>query len=665
MRWVRCGAAPPVAFAARSAARGAGSPLLGRAAAAASAAEGGRAGPTLEGLREAAAEALVAVGELERWVLEGAEGEGRPGSARVSRVTRERLVRRAAHRAAAARGQLAALLAGCEILSGHEEGVQARLIDLEGARHRLLRQVKETSERLREQAELNRRLTRELGDREEALDGRGGELDAARARAREEALRAAELGARAGEAEEQAQELRAAMANLREENGELRAEALAALDRRDAAEGALSGAERVAAKAQEQVGKHQAGIARLTADNLAFLTREKDLRRELEEARRERDESRAQDGPWFERVKADVEAQVEAHMRRAEALEEELKGLHGEHTRRAAGREAELAEARAETAGLRGDVEGLRGELEAHRLREQQHQLRLLGAEGRANDLQTRVTELEEEGRALLTSVRIAQGEIAGREVALVEQRRAAAAEGVRAEQAEKSLSDCRARLTQTERDLRVQRGMNAEVMQLKQKMELRLLEAKVSMRSHDSGGGGGGGGGDDSPHREAASEGAAEAASVEEEGAGGGEGEGGGEAEDGRPGGGRIAPRDEERGGGSELEAPRTPRGSEAGPAAVEETLSVPSEGAAGGGAAPGAGEEAAAADAPPTSETKAKKKRTRPNPAKRERLKAQAQAAAASKPAGARPGEPSGLERAIHAPPFVPQSPSRTTPR
>jgi len=650
---------------AQSAALGAGSPLLGRAAAAASAAEGGRAGPTLEGLREAAAEALVAVGELERWVLEGAEGEGRPGSARVSRVTRERLVRRAAHRAAAARGQLAALLAGCEILSGHEEGVQARLIDLEGARHRLLRQVKETSERLREQAELNRRLTRELGDREEALDGRGGELDAARARAREEALRAAELGARAGEAEEQAQELRAAMANLREENGELRAEALAALDRRDAAEGALSGAERVAAKAQEQVGKHQAGIARLTADNLAFLTREKDLRRELEEARRERDESRAQDGPWFERVKADVEAQVEAHMRRAEALEEELKGLHGEHTRRAAGREAELAEARAETAGLRGDVEGLRGELEAHRLREQQHQLRLLGAEGRANDLQTRVTELEEEGRALLTSVRIAQGEIAGREVALVEQRRAAAAEGVRAEQAEKSLSDCRARLTQTERDLRVQRGMNAEVMQLKQKMELRLLEAKVSMRSHDSGGGGGGGGGDDSPHREAASEGAAEAASVEEEGAGGGEGGGGGEAEDGRLGGGRIAPRDEERGGGSELEAPRTPRGSEAGPAAVEETLSVPSEGAAGGGAAPGAGEEAAAADAPPTSETKAKKKRTRPNPAKRERLKAQAQAAAASTPAGARPGEPSGLERAIHAPPFVPQSPSRTTPR
>ena len=644
---------------AQSAALGAGSPLLGRAAAAAAAAEGGRAGPTLEGLREAAAEALVAVGELERWVLEGAEGEGRPGSARASRVTRERLVRRAAHRAAAARGQLAALLAGCEILSGHEEGVQARLIDLEGARRRLLRQVKETSERLREQAELNRRLTRELGDREEALDGRGGELDAARARAREEALRAAELGARAGEAEEQAQELRAAMANLREENVELRAEAVAALDRRDAAEGALSGAERVAAKAQEQVGKHQAGIARLTADNLAFLTREKDLRRELEEARRERDESRAQDGPWFERVKADVEAQVEAHISRAEALEKELKGLRGEHTRRAAGREAELAEARAETAGLRGDVEGLRGELEAHRLREQQHQLRLLGAEGRASDLQTRVTELEEEGRALLTSVHIAQGEIAGREVALLEQRRAAAAEGVRAEQAEKSLSDCRARLTQTERDLRVQRGMNAEVMQLKQKMELRLLEAKVSMRSHDNGGGGGGGG-DDSPHREAASEAAAEATSVEEEGAGGGEGGGGGEADDGRPGGGRTAPRDEGRGGGSELEAPRTPRGSKAGPAAVEETLSVPSEeGAAGGGAAPGAGEEAAAADAPPTSEKKAKKKRTRPNPAKRERLKAQAQAAAASTPAGARPGEPSGLERAIHAPPFVPQSP------
>jgi len=658
---------------AQSAALGAGSPLLGRAAAAAAAAEGGRAGPTLEGLREAAAEALVAVGELERWVLEGVEGEGRPGSARVSRVTRERLVRRAAHRAAAARGQLAALLAGCEILSGHEEGVQARLIDLEGARHRLLRQVKETSERLREQAELNRRLTRELGEREEALDGRGGELQAARARAREEALRAAELGARAGEAEEQAQELRAAMASLREENGELRVEAVAALDRRDAAEGALSGAERVAAKAQEQVGKHQAGIARLTADNLAFLTREKDLRRELEEARRERDESRAQDGPWFERVKADVEAQVEGHMRRAEALEAELQGIRGEHARRAATREAELEEARAETAGLREDAESLQGELEAHRLREKQHQLRLLGAEGRVGDLEAQVTELEEEGRALLTSVRIAQGEIAGREVALLEQKRAGAAEGVRAENAEKALLDCKVRLAQAERDLRVQREVNAKVMLLKQQMELRLLEAKVSVYSDNDGG--------DSPPRDSppwgaasAAASAAEAAAVEEEGGAGGE------AERGRLGGEAPEPGDEGRGEGSELEAPKTPRGSEAGPGVMEETA-VPSEhgaaateaaavleagSGAGGGEAPSAGIEAAAADAliPPTGEKKAKKKRTRPNPAKRERLKAQAQAAAASTPVGTRPGEPSSLERAIDAPPFVPQSPSRATP-
>lgn len=586
-------------------------------------------------------------------------------------------MRRAAHRAAAARGQLAALLAGCEILSGHEEGVQARLIDLEGARHRLLRQVKETSERLREQAELNRRLTRELGEREEALDGRGGELQAARARAREEALRAAELGARAGEAEEQAQELRAAMASLREENVELRAEAVAALDRRDAAEGALSGAERVATKAQEQVGKHQAGIARLTADNLAFLTREKDLRRELEEARRERDESRAQDGPWFERVKADVEAQVEGHMQRAEALDAELQGIRGEHARRAATREADLEEARAETAGLREDAEGLRGELEAHRLREQQHQLRLLGAEGRVGDLETQVTELEEEGRALLTSVRIAQGEIAGREVALLEQQRAGAAEGVRAENAEKALLDCKVRLAQAERDLRVQREVNTEVMLLKQQMELRLLEAKVSVHSDDDGGGSSPRG----PPWEAAAAAAAEAAAVElTEEDGEGEGSGGGEAEIGRLGGGASEAGDEGRGDGSELEAPKTPRGSEAGRPAVEET-SAPSEhgavdaeaaavleagGGAGGGAAPSAGIEAAPADAltPLTGEKKTKKKRTRPNPAKRERLKAQAQAAADSTPAGTRPGEPSNLERAIDAAPFVPQSPSRASP-
>ena len=73
------------------------------------------------------------------------------------------------------------------------------------------------------------------------------------------------------------------------------------------------------------------------------------------------------------------------------------------------------------------------------------------------------MTELEEEGRALLTSVRIAQGEIAGREVAFLEQQRAGAAEGVRAENAEKALLDCKVRLAQAERDLRVQREVNTD----------------------------------------------------------------------------------------------------------------------------------------------------------------------------------------------------------
>jgi len=648
-----------VAGVAQRAALGAGSPLLGRGASAAAAAEGGRAGPTLEGLREAAAEALVAVGELERWVLEGAEGSGAGAGAgagsRVSRVTRERLVRRAAHRAAAARGQLAALLAGCEILSGHEEGVQARLIDLEGARHRLLRQVTAANEKLREQAELNRRLTRELADRDAALDGRGGELEAARGRAREEALRAAALEARAGEAEEQAEELRAAMVALREENAELRAEAGAALDRRDVADAALSGAERVAAKAQEQVGKHQAGIARLTAENLAFITQAKDLRQELEEARRQRDESRLQDGPWFDRVKADVAAQVEEHMRRAEAAEAELKCLAGQYERRAESREVELGAAHAELAGLRGEAEGLRGELETAKLREQQHQLQLLSAEGARQDLDARVAELEEDGRALLTSARIAQGEIAEREIALQGHQRAAAAEGARAQAAEEALAGCEGRLAAAERALRVQRDVNAEVMRLKQEMEWRLVEAKVSAER-------------DGRLGDAESPGAMPTPS---------EG-GGGEELAVLEQAGRLVGddgREKAEGEGAELEAPETPRaaaearppsaGEPSGPVEVEAvpaetTGAVPSEPTLETGANP---------TAEPAGEKKAKKKRSRPNPAKRERLKVQAAAAAAisssgnsaaSTPSGSGPA-PSPLAQAVNAPPFVPQSPPR----
>ena len=99
------------------------------------------AGKTLLGLRTAAAEALTAVAELERWVPE-VEGTG----SRVSATTRDRMLRKAAGKAAHARGQLSALLARCEELSGHEEDTQLRILRLEESRYSLLSKLKEATE---------------------------------------------------------------------------------------------------------------------------------------------------------------------------------------------------------------------------------------------------------------------------------------------------------------------------------------------------------------------------------------------------------------------------------------------------------------------------------------------------------------------------------------
>ena len=102
------------------------------------------AGKTLLGLRTAAAEALTAVAELERWVPE-VEGTG----SRVSATTRDRMLRKAAGKAAHARGQLSALLARCVELSGHEEDTQLRILRLEESRYSLLSKLKEATEEVR------------------------------------------------------------------------------------------------------------------------------------------------------------------------------------------------------------------------------------------------------------------------------------------------------------------------------------------------------------------------------------------------------------------------------------------------------------------------------------------------------------------------------------
>ena len=79
--------------------------------------------------------------ELERWVPE-VEGTG----SRVSATTRDRMLRKAAGKAAHARGQLSALLARCVELSGHEEDTQLRILRLEESRYSLLSKLKEATE---------------------------------------------------------------------------------------------------------------------------------------------------------------------------------------------------------------------------------------------------------------------------------------------------------------------------------------------------------------------------------------------------------------------------------------------------------------------------------------------------------------------------------------
>ena len=76
---------------------------------------------------------------------------------------------------------------------------------------------------------------------------------------------------------------------------------------------------------------HKQAIARLTADNLVFLTRAREAEAALGGARAQAAELRAaledHRGPWFEEVAAAVEERVRGAMARADALAAELQSV--------------------------------------------------------------------------------------------------------------------------------------------------------------------------------------------------------------------------------------------------------------------------------------------------------------------------------------------------
>ena len=278
--------------------------------------------------------------------------------------------------------------------------------------------------------------------------------------------------------EAQNEELGAAMGHLEAENGALRAETHAALEARDAAGRQLKRAERISSESMLQVEKHQGAVAKLTADNLMFLTKFKDLEEELRGLAAEKEELETQRGPWFDRVRADVREQISTYMQKVIKLEDTIDLMEDSHARQLAGRDERLAAQREELEALQAEAKGLGEEIGLLNLKEKTQDLKVREATTSNQRLAARVADLESENRALLTSVRIAQGEIAQKEIDKRELGQQLAERADALDQTAAELADAKQKKQEVQAELHTQIQMNSEVMLRKQEMEWKLIKA-------------------------------------------------------------------------------------------------------------------------------------------------------------------------------------------
>ncbi|KIZ04864.1 hypothetical protein MNEG_3096 [Monoraphidium neglectum] len=316
------------------------------------------------------------------------------------------------------------------------------------------------------------------------------ERRAAEASAELQALRAT-LGQREAEARSAVagvSEAQSHVSQLAAECDVLREAAREALEASNAAGAALQAAKDEATGERQARQRHEDAIARLTADNLVFLTRAREAEAALGAARSQAADLRAaldeHRGPWFEEVAAGVEERVRAAMARADALQREL------------------AEAREAAAATEQALRGERAELEQllHESRSECGQLASQLSQAGAAEAAAR--EEAEAAQVLAAAARVAAEERAA-ELRVAQDTLRAMREEVnerwarergalaqlealegQAQAAQDEAVWLRRQLQEREGELSAQRDVNVQLMAKKEDMEWQLMSAVAALQA-------------------------------------------------------------------------------------------------------------------------------------------------------------------------------------
>ena len=251
---------------------------------------------------------------------------------------------------------------------------------------------------------------------------------------------------------------------------------------------ALSSAVSKVEKYEQSVQQSQKIIAKLTADNLVFLTKFKDAEERFRVCDMKREELQLmvdeQKGPWFDKVKGDIQKQVESDWQKIHSLEKELSSADQESKQVISQLNEKLSAVNAENQELKEKNGAMEATIKTTKAKEKQREEKDIKAAADFESLNQLLKDTLAANKVLRETISDERHSIA--DLTLETQDNSQVIKKLRdeLERRNASSSDLKAKLENERRALDAQKKINKVLMNRKEEIEWKLMELTVQSES-------------------------------------------------------------------------------------------------------------------------------------------------------------------------------------
>ena len=247
---------------------------------------------------------------------------------------------------------------------------------------------------------------------------------------------------------------------------------------------ALSTAVTKVAKYEKSIEQSQKIIAKITADNLVFLTKFKDAEEKYRLCEMKREELQTmvdeQKGPWFDKVKGDIQKQIESDYQKIHKLENEISMVELESKQKISKLEGQLESAEAENKGLRERETGMRLSIKNYEEKDRQREESDTKKAAELESLNQLLNDTMAENKVLRQTITEERHTVADSTLECQNYKNTIEAMNAKMKEKEESLEKVRQELQSERWALQTQRRVNKELMGRKEEIEWKLMELTV-----------------------------------------------------------------------------------------------------------------------------------------------------------------------------------------